>query len=136
MTMTIMIMTTAMSMNHTIIKSLLPTKKQSIDTSILFMITKMTTTTIMHMTMIIMITITDMITDTIIIIMVKEKRERVAPLLTCSKISQAIQMAKLSITFINNLGLSQTPLEHLRKRPILTNSLSKKSWLILRLSPL
>ena len=133
MTMTIMIMTTAMSMNHTIIKSLLPTKKQSIDTSILIMITKMATATIIHMTMIIMITITDTI---IIIIMVKEKRERVAPLQTCLKISQAIQMAKLSITFINNLGLSQTPLEHLRKRPILTNSLSKKSWPIPRLSPL
>jgi len=95
-----------------------------------------TMTMIMHilmttsMTMIIMITTTSIMTT--ITITAREKRERAVLLLTCSKIRLETQMVKHLITFISSSDLCPILRELSKKRLILTNSLSKKSWPILR----
>lgn len=124
------LMITNLNMSITITKSLLQKRVQFIDTSIQIMsmttLTTMITHTIMHTTM-------NTITVTIII-MERGEKERVAHLQICSKISQATQMAKLLTISISNSGLSQIPLELLKKRLIPTNSLCRNLCHILMLN--
>jgi hypothetical protein len=136
MTMT-MITIIVMTTKHTLTRNLLQIKMQFIDTSIPIMDMITVTIMIMHIPINMTMTMTIMtitITNIMIIIMGKEKRVKAVLLQTCSKTRMEMQTAKHSITFISSSDLSRTLLEISKKRLILTNSLSKKSWPILRLS--